>query len=442
MGGAAPFRRPPPPAPLGPPVPEPPPPDDHALPPPRGGGEGADSAGWGGAAKPAPDEPAAPPPAPGGAAPRVAEPPWALPATSADDGAPAPPAWDRPFGPPAASDGDGALDGPPPGPAPPDADGAGRASTAELWAWLRVVGGAVLVAVLLRAAAFEAFRIPSTSMEDTLLVGDFVLVSKLHYGPRLFGTRLPGLDDPDRGDVAVFNYPPGLEAEAARRTPYIKRIVGLPGDTLSIRSKEVRVGAEVQAAPPAGRQLWEVRRSGPLSLDALRALGLADRVERRAPGLWLVEGTAAQADRLRALPGVDAVYPLVRPLGDGSAAFPAAFRFSLDDYGPVVVPRAGATVALDDLSWPVVRTVIERFEGHRAERTADGFLLDDVPAETYTFRQDYYFVLGDNRDDSADSRTWGFVPADHLIGKAVAVYFSWDEEAGAPRWDRVGRGVE
>ncbi|MDT0632580.1 signal peptidase I [Rubrivirga sp. S365] len=341
--------------------------------------------------------------------------------------------------------GDGA---PGPNGAPPVAPGAdrrqdrpaaGRGGAAELWAWLRVVGGAVLVAVLLRAVAFEAFRIPSTSMEDTLLVGDFVLVSKLHYGPRLFGARLPGFDDPDRGDVAVFNYPPGLDPEPARRTPYIKRVVALPGDTLAIRAKEVRIGAEAQPAPPVGRQLWEVRLSQPLPPDAL--LGLDGRIERRAAGLWLIEGTAGQADRLRALPGVDAVYPLVRPLGDGSAAFPAAFHFSLDDYGPIVVPRAGATVRLDDASWPVVRTVIERFEGHRAERTARGFLVDGVPAETYTFAQDYYFVLGDNRDDSADSRTWGFVPEDHLIGKAVAVYFSWDEAAGAPHWDRIGTAV-
>ena len=347
----------------------------------------------------------------------------------AGEGAAAPPAW-------AGALGDGA---PAPPPAPPRRR---RTSAAELWAWLRVLGGAVLVAVVLRTVAFEAFRIPSTSMEDTLLVGDFVLVSKLHYGPRLLGARLPGADDPDRGDVAVFNYPPGLEAEPARRVPYIKRIVGLPGDTLSIRAKEVRVGSEVQAAPSAGRQLWEVRRSGPVDAAALAGLGLDGRVERRASGLWVVEATAAQADGLRALPAVEAVYPLVRPLGDGSAAFPAAFRFSLDDYGPVVVPRAGQAVALDDLSWPVVRTVIERFEGRRAERTAAGFLVDGAPAETYTFAQDYYFVLGDNRDDSADSRTWGFVPQDHLIGKAVAVYFSWDEVAGAPRWGRVGRGVE
>ena len=315
-------------------------------------------------------------------------------------------------------------------------------SHADLWAWVRVVGAAVLVAILLRAVAFEAYRIPSTSMEDTLLVGDFVLVSKLHYGARLLDARLPGFDGPDRGDVVVFNYPPGLEPDLTERTPYIKRLVALPGDTLTIRSKEVRVGAQPQPAPPVGRQLWEVRRAGPLSLDTLRALGLHGRVERRAGGAWIVEATADQADRLRALDAVDVVYPLVRPLGDGSAAFPAAFRFSLDDYGPVVVPRAGVAVPLDDASWPVVRTVIERFEGHRAERSADGFLIDGVPTETYTFAQDYYFVLGDNRDDSADSRTWGFVPADHVIGKAAAVYFSWDERAGRPRWSRIGQIVE
>ena len=366
-----------------------------------------------------------------------------------DDSAPAPPGATSEAPPRPAGDvpeGDGLPAWGPVPAAPPLASergpSEGGSGHADLWAWVRVVGGAVLVAVLLRAFAFEAYRIPSTSMEDTLLVGDFVLVSKLHYGARLLGARLPGLDDPDRGDVVVFNYPPGLEDDLTLRTPYIKRVVALPGDTLTIRSKEVRVGAESQPAPPVGRQLWEVQRAGPLSLDTLRALGLDGRVERRAGGAWIVEATAAQADRLRALDAVDVVYPLVRPLGDGSAAFPAAFRFSLDDYGPVVVPRAGETIRLDDTSWPVVRTVIERFEGHRAERSAEGFLLDGVPAETYTFAQDYYFVLGDNRDDSADSRTWGFVPADHVIGRAVAVYFSWDERAGRPRWSRIGRGVE
>jgi signal peptidase I len=302
---------------------------------------------------------------------------------------------------------------------------------------VKVVGGAILLAALLRTLAFEAYRIPSTSMEDTLLVGDFVLVSKLHFGPRVGDVRLPGASDVDRGDVVVFNYPPGLEP-LRERTPYIKRIVGLPGDTVAIRAKRVRVDGAELPEPTAGRRLWRVSQIEALPADSLGAFdGRIERVSREA---WAVEATQTQAERLRGLGAT--VAPYVRAPGDGSAAFPAARRYSLDDYGPVVVPRRGQTVRLDDLSLPVVQTVIERFEGRAVERTATGILVDGQPAETYTFAQDYYFVLGDNRDDSADSRTWGFVPRDHLIGKAVAVYFSWDERAGAPRWDRFGLGVE
>ena len=311
----------------------------------------------------------------------------------------------------------------------------------ELWAWIRVIGGAILFALVLRACAFEAYRIPSTSMENTLLVGDFVLVSKLHYGPRLFGRRWPGFDDVDRGDVVVFHYPPGLEEPLERRTPYIKRVVGLPGDTVSIIDKHVLVGDDALPLPREGRQYWEVVHTGPITADTLAAIGIDGRVERLMRGAWLVEATTSQADRLRGLRAVSEVRPLVRPMGDGSASFPGAARFSLDNYGPIAVPKRGQTIPLTDWTWPVVRGVIERFEGHTAERTAAGYLIDGRPADEYTFVQDYYFVLGDNRDDSADSRTWGFVPRDHLIGKAVLIYFSWDDAAGAPRWRHLGRRV-
>ncbi|WP_420454844.1 signal peptidase I [Rubrivirga sp.] len=317
---------------------------------------------------------------------------------------------------------------------------AGRTSAAALAGWVRVIGGAILFALALRVLAFEAYRIPSTSMEDTLLVGDFVLLSKAHYGPRIAGHRLPGFDDPDRGDVAVFNYPPDLHPDVGRRTPYIKRIVGLPGDTLAIRGKTVYVGAEAVASPQAGRRLWALDGRLPTE-EVLDSLGLSGRVQRAGPGAWVASATRAEADALSLEEGVESLRPYLRPPGDGSAAFPAAARYSLDDYGPVVVPAAGRTVRLDDASWPVVRSVIERFEGRTVERTAAGFLVDGRPAETVTFAQDYYFVLGDSRDDSADSRTWGFVPFDHVIGKALGVYFSWDEDARSVRWGRVGKGV-
>ena len=381
---------------------------------------------------------------------RDVEPDDDAPAETTDDGRP----LTAPMPHPAALDPLGPLDPPPvsgpPAPAPlADAPGETAAETAEpaeavrplggLGPWLRVVGGAVLFALALRVLAFEAYRIPSTSMEDTLLVGDFVLVSKVHYGPRVLGRRLPGVGEPRRGDVVVFNYPPSLDPDVARRTPYIKRVVGLPGDTLAIFDKEVVVGSEAVPAPLRGRQLWEVEGRLPSS-EALDSLGLAGRVQRAGRAVWVASATAGQAAGLDRLAGV-AVTPYLRPPDDGSAAFPAARRYSLDDYGPVVVPRRGQRVFLDDLTWPVVRTVIERYEGHTAERTADGFLIDGRPTDSYTFAQDYYFALGDSRDDSADSRTWGFVPFDHVIGKAVGVYFSWDAEAGEPRWGRIGGGV-
>ncbi len=310
------------------------------------------------------------------------------------------------------------------------------------WMYARVIGGAVLAAILLRAFVFEAYRIPSESMEDTLLIGDFVFVSKLAYGPTVWGRHLPGLGVPARGEVAVFHYPPGLEPRVADRMPYIKRVVGLPGDTVAVASKRVVVNGEALVSPPLGRRFWAFRTDGPPpSPEALAAIGVDAAPERLGPGAWILDAAPAAAERLAAAEGVLDVRVYLRPPGDGSAAFPISQRYSLDDYGPVVVPRRGATVPLTDLSYGLYRVAIERDEGHRLERTATGFAVDGRPAATYTFEQDYLFVLGDHRDDSADSRTWGFVPTGHLIGRASLVYFSWDDAARRVRWGRIGRPV-
>ena len=316
------------------------------------------------------------------------------------------------------------------------------ARPSAFWAWARVIGGAVLAAVLLRAFVFEAYRIPSESMEDTLLIGDFVFVSKLAYGPTVLGRRLPGLSAPARGDVAVFHYPPGLEPRVADRMPYIKRVVGLPGDTVAIVSKRVVVNGEPVGPPPLGRRFWLLHTDGPPpSAEALAAAGLAVDVQRVGPGLWVVDASPGDVPALAALDGVLDVQPYLRPAGDGSASFPISRRYSLDDYGPLAVPRRGLTVPLDDETYGLYRVAIARDEGHDVERTATGFAVDGRPAATYTFEQDYLFVLGDHRDDSADSRTWGFVPVGHLIGRAALVYLSWDADARRVRWDRVGMRV-
>lgn len=325
---------------------------------------------------------------------------------------------------------------------------------AGLGLWARVVGVALVAAVVLRVLVAEAYRIPTSSMERTLRAGDFVLVSKLHYGPRTPVTlglpftdryldvawpsvRLPGFSRVRRGDVVVFNLPtePG---PVDRRTPFVKRVVGLPGDTVEIVGKEVRVNGEAVAEAPGVQQLWVVATEPgvPLAPEAFRALGAPAPFERAGEGEWLVRLTPAQADTVATWPAVRAMRPLVaeRP----EPLFPFGRTQTLDDYGPVVVPRKGEAVRLDGATWPTLHDVIARHEGHAARRFADGrYEIDGALTDAYTVGQDYYFVLGDNRDDSSDSRRWGFVPRDHLIGKAVLVYFSWDPEEGLVRWDRL-----
>ncbi len=320
-----------------------------------------------------------------------------------------------------------------------------------------VLATALVVALGVRLFVAEAFRIPTASMEETLLVGDFLLVSKLHYGARTPATvglpfshrylpdlrlpsaRLPGVRDVERGDVIVFNHPTE-RGPVERRTYYIKRVVGLPGDTVALVGKELRVGGEAVGLGPEMLADWLVRldpRSA-FSLDAFREIGVRRAVVREAEGVWRVRMTRAQAEAVAAW---DAVLDL-RPAfaAPSERLFPAGRPQSLDDYGPVAVPKRGQAVALTAETWPALRDVIERYEGHTARRRADGrFEVDGAVAGRYTPAQDYYFVMGDNRDDSSDSRRWGFVPRDHVVGKAVLVYFSWDAEAGRPRFERIGR---
>lgn len=260
----------------------------------------------------------------------------------------------------------------------------------------------VLVAFLLKTFVIEAFRIPSGSMENTLLIGDFLLVNKLAYGlktPRyvpLTNLAIPSIAFPRfgtvrRGDVIVFEYPvKHSEADSNGPVYYIKRCIGIPGDTILIRSGHVLVD---------GREVIPPSQAKSTALDGV------------APGKY---GNPAGAS------GVD--------------------------FGPTIVPKRGDVITLTSTSAPQWADFIEREHHHVRVDPSGNASIDGIAAAQYTVEGNYYFVLGDNRGNSLDSRYWGFVPEENIVGEAMMIYWSWDPEdvgggmigAGKIRWSRIG----
>jgi signal peptidase I len=265
----------------------------------------------------------------------------------------------------------------------------------------------LLAALLLKVFVLDAYRIPSTSMERTLQIGDFLLVNKLAYGLRtprhlpLVARTIPSFtlsffQNIHRGDVIVFEFPGGMdEITSLEHVNYIKRCIGLPGDMLEIQGGLVFVNKILIPFPPHGIQTdHENGNSG-----------------RQNPKM-----------------------------------FPQGSTFSNVNYGPIIVPKEGDILKLEPGTIAQWRMLIER-EGHTVRTVDNMILIDGTVASTYHVLQNYYFVLGDNRDNSLDSRYWGFVPDDHVIGEALFVYWSWDtevsdsnisEKLSTIRWKRIG----
>jgi signal peptidase I len=251
--------------------------------------------------------------------------------------------------------------------------------------WLGLLPSFIAV-VFINAFVAQAFRIPSGSMEKTVLVGDFILVNKFVYGaksPRYlpftsiplpwFG--LPAIRKPASGDVVVFEYPGDrdLVEPAERAVNYIKRCIGTPGDTVEIRNKMLFVnGVRCPVLPTMQR------------LARLSPAGVAD-------------------ERI----------------------FPAGSPFNEDNYGPLRVPRLGDTLPLSRSTIEGWRVVIER-EGHAVASQENNVLIDGRPSTRYVFEKNYYFMMGDNRNCSEDSRFWGPVPEENIVGQPMFVYWSWD----------------
>lgn len=318
----------------------------------------------------------------------------------------------------------------------------------------------LIVMLIVRTLIFDLFRIPTPSMEKSLLIGDYLFVSKVHYGTRtpltigipftqiylpgvrLPHTRLPGFSSVERGDAIVFNFPPE-ERPIDRKMHYIKRVVGMPGETLQVVDKVVLVDGQALPLRENMQQYWNVHKNDPrvaLSGAALRELGVSDVQSTSNPSVVRVLATSDAVAEIQSWPWVERVDPYTAPdnVGYSALMYPPGRGYTPDNYGPIQIPREGETVTLTNENWPLYQTVITRYEDHDARQVDDGSIeIDGVQTDSYTFEQDYFFVMGDNRDNSEDSRFWGFVPMDHVVGKAVLIYFSWDGEAMLPRFGRL-----
>jgi signal peptidase I len=357
--------------------------------------------------------------------------------------------------------------------------------------WWDAILFAVVAATLIRWLIMEAYTIPTPSMENSLLVGDFLFVSKFHYGTRTTTTplqiplthqkiwftnipsylewiklpqyRLPGISEVKREDVVVFNVPPtglndGKEYPVDLKTNYIKRCVGIPGDTLSIRDKQVYINGAPENNPPEMQYSYLVTSDGPINQRNLEKLELGPEdyqvYGRQADGkfvymMWL---TQKKADEIKGLTYIKSIEVEKRVDEDGTIPYSTYYdwsggteskkyyRWSTDNFGPLWIPKEGATLAINDSTLALYGTTIKLYDHNKDVKIENGkLIIDGQEVKEYTFKQNYYFMMGDNRHNSLDSRFWGFVPEDHIVGKAFFIWLSIDKNSSFVnkiRWSR------
>ena len=409
--------------------------------------------------------------------------------------------------------------------------------------WVDAIVFALLAVYLVNIYFFQNYQIPTSSLEKSLLVGDFLFVSKMSYGPRapmtpltmpltqhtmpVTGTksyidwpqwdykRVKGLGHVKHGDIVVFNYPTGdtvalnyqstdiyalaygegLEHYKSilprldslprreqyevfrgiyawgrnyitehpnifgditvrpvdRRENYVKRCVGLPGDTLQIIDRTIYINGQAQAQPENVQFNYYVKTAGMPIPDAMfdeLGVSMDDRVRLNVPGFaYLLPLTDAMVAQLKANTKLIKSITLEPEMGVSRALYPQNLvkQWDRNNYGPIWIPRRGATIELTWDNLPVYERCITAYEGNTLDVRDDGFYINGQRTDTYTFKMDYYWMMGDNRHNSADSRYWGFVPEDHIVGKPLFVWLSLDKDKGwfegKIRWDRIFKWV-
>lgn len=380
--------------------------------------------------------------------------------------------------------------------------------------WLDAIIFAVIVVSFINIFFIQSYTIPTSSMEKTLMTGDYLFVSKLSYGPKMLQRplsfpfvhntmpigggksysdlikckyrRLAGFSHVKKGDRVVFGFPHGdtvlkaapsddyythvrmngraytiktfgplIDRPVDKKDNYVKRCVAVAGDTLAVIDGQVYVNGEAQKNYPGMQMTYSVITNGSaINRKILESLDINPEefwFDTTLPGYVNTPLTQEALEKISKVGNVvkvvrnNDVYPPDYP-DSPQMLFPfdESFKWTRDNYGPIYIPAKGDTIDITVKNLPLYERIITNYEGNSLKVTRDSIFINGLYATKYTFTQDYYFMMGDNRHNSLDSRYWGFVPEDHIVGKPRVIWFSKDRHKSFPaniRWKRFFRFV-
>ncbi|XLS30437.1 signal peptidase I [Flavobacteriaceae bacterium M23B6Z8] len=343
--------------------------------------------------------------------------------------------------------------------------------------WTSAILFAIIAATIVHNYFMQPYVIPTPSLEKTLLVGDFLFVSKFHYGartpmtpialpmvhdsipktglrsylkePQLPYFRIPGFQNIKRNDIVVFNWPTDtvrffrdqskihVYKPIDKRSNYVKRCVAVAGDSLELRDGYVFINGKRSELPDRAKtQFGYYAQTNGANLNpnflyqrfGVRP-GESGYVDSQRQMYYFNSLTEEAAQKLKNNPNIVNLQREIAPKGNyDNKIFPhdPKYAWSRDNYGPIYIPEEGKTVKLSIETLPFYKRIIEEYEGNELSVSGNEIKINGQVANNYTFKQNYYWMMGDNRHNSEDSRYWGFVPFDHVVGKPVFIWFSWD----------------
>jgi signal peptidase I len=354
-------------------------------------------------------------------------------------------------------------------------------SKSEFRSWIDAIGFAIIAATILRTFLIEAYTIPTSSMEKSMLIGDFLFVSKVAYGPRVpmtpiavplvhhtvpfFGIksyseslkfpyhRMKGIGKIKRNDCVVFNWPAEkLGRPIDKKENYVKRCVGIPGDILELTESELIVNGTAQELFKGVKNQWHYKlmtNGTGLNPNILREkYDITEGGRGRNRNEYNLSLTNENRDALASFSNISSIKRKVEKKGVfANYIFPhnENYAWNIDNFGPIKIPEAGAKVDLTITNLLIYKDIIERYENNKLEIIDNQIYINDKLSENYIFKMNYYWMMGDNRHNSADSRFWGFVPENHIVGKALFIWMSWDKNAKGlkkVRWNRLFTSVK